>query len=195
MMRTFIMVMVFSTGLMGGVTVDVTLSTASTPPEAHSISYSGAPMASLGVQARSSLAVSIIPIGARMNNLRLTNIGDRDIQIPISRDGMTVYRSCGTDSFLKSSLVLTASESDTQTSQVGSALYGCKSVPGTTAILRAGTSVDIRGWALINVEGQSPAKRAILYSLSEERYGRADGNLKLTSKGIYAVRVDLVGGS
>ena len=175
--------------------VDVAQTAPISPPDAHWVSFTPPMHTGLGMPPLPpALSLRLVAANDPANqehglaDLRIQNVSDHSIEVPISRNGLKAYESCPERTFLKSAITREASKTGGGT-QAGAGLYGCSALPGSTAILMPGDWIKIAGLSFAKLN-ESLARGAFLFLLSEDRYSSMGDQLKLTSRGIYSIQSD-----
>ena len=174
-------------------TVDVSLIPGSTPPEPYLVSYSPAPqLATDADPVRPTLTLRLVKANDTNNqrrgilDLRIENLSDHDVLVPISRDGKKAYEICGKGAFLKSTTARKRSiAGDWQT---GAELYGCPDFRGSTVTLMKGDWITIAGVPFVTNSFKDGSGGTITYSMTEEQYRLVGGKLSAISKGLYYIK-------
>lgn len=169
--------------------VDVDQTPRISPPDAHSVSFTapihaGLSMPPLPPALSLRLAAANDPANQKQGlaDLRIQNVSDHSIEVPISRNGLKAYESCPEHTFLTSSISQEASKTGGGM-QAGAELYGCAALPGSTVTLMPGDWIKIAGLSFAK-SNESLARGFFRYLLTEDRYSSTGDQLKLTTRGI-----------
>jgi len=121
-------------------------------------------------------------------DLRVQNLSEHSIEVPISRDGKKAFEVCGIHPLLKSTILGARSESRKEDQQLSVELYGCNFFEGSTINLMTGDWITVAGIPPPQNPGESSTKAAFTYSLDVSEYSHADDKLKVASRGLYFIR-------
>jgi hypothetical protein len=177
--------------------IDINSSPGSRPPEPSVVSYSPPPQAAFDSRpvppALSLRLVEANNLNDRKKgliDLRVQNLSEHSIEVPISRDGKKAFELCGIHPLLKSTILGGRSESGKEDRQLSIELYGCNFFEGSTINLMTGDWITVAGIPSPQKPGEPPPKAAFTYSLDVSEYSHADDKVKVASRGLYFIRSD-----
>lgn len=152
------------------VVIDVSQTPEIRPPAAHSGSFAPPIQPGLGMPPPPpALSLRLVAANDPTNqkqglaDLRIQNVSNRSMEVPISRNGLKAYESCPERTFLKSAITREASKMSGGT-QAGAELYGCSSLAGSTVILMPGDWIKIAGLSFAK-SNESLGRGVFLYLL------------------------------
>jgi hypothetical protein len=186
-------ILLFAAAPVERASVDVDQTPRISPPDAHNVSFTPPIQPGLGMPPPPpALSLRLVAANDPANqkqglaDLRIQNMSDHSIEVPISRNGLKAYESCPEHTFLTSSNSRGASKTG-EGMQAGAELYGCAALPGSTVKLMPGDWITIAGLSFAKAN-ESLARGVFLYLLSEDRYSSVTDQLKVNSRGLYFVR-------
>jgi hypothetical protein len=192
LLSLFLVALVFATPPSERAIIDVSQSPSISPPVPHNVSFAPPMTAGLGMPPiPSALSLRLVAANDPANqkqdlaDLRVQNVSDHSIEVPISRNGLKAHESCPEHTFLTSSISRGASKTGGGM-RAGAELYGCSALLGSTVMLMPGDWITIAGQSF--AKSNEPLASGVLrYLLEEDRYSSVGDQLKVTAKGIYYV--------